>query len=112
MIMNSIIDNGFALCSPSQALDLQGVFTLEANQECATTLLNDGNALFVTSKNEGSVDSSEAMKKEGYTSGDIDIRIHSHPGKNAKDGSTSEGTRGGSLVDVNNAKSKRNAIIC
>ena len=97
---------GYSLTTAEKALNVQNVMTENTNVEWKAVVTEDGKGLLVTNFSENSVDSYNVERNLGIDSSKNQIEIHGHPGRNAADGSTSEGTRGGSSGDVNKMKHK------
>lgn len=90
--------------TPEQAFDLQNIMTINTDVEWSAIATQDGIGMLSTSQNTGKVEVGQAMEKCGIESKDVKTNIHGHPGRNSEDGSTSEGTRGGSSGDRGNVK--------
>ena len=87
-----------------QALELQNIMTQNTDVEWNADVTSSGVGVLSTSHNVQKVESGKARNKSGIAESDVTISVHGHPGRNADDGSASEGTRGGGDGDRKNAK--------
>ena len=105
--LTSSTNSTFGLMTAEQALTLQNVMTQGTEVEWEAQCTESGLGLLMTSHDENMVKTTtkqKALDKTGIDKQDVMLQIHGHPGYNAQDGSTSEGTRGGSPGDVVKAK--------
>ena len=108
---NKSKDLVYAFTTSEIALNVQNVMTENTEVEWKAIVTEDGKGLLVSNHAENHVDSYNTERNLGIDSSKNRIEIHGHPGRNAADGSTSEGTRGGSRGDVYKMKHKPSTYL-
>ena len=105
-VLEQLMDKNksFAITSEEQALIIQNVMTENTNVEWSASITKDGRGVITTNHEESWVDSKASLKSFDISESELKMQIHGHPGRNSKDGSMSEGTKGGSPADLEVAK--------